>query len=164
MPCDLLLRGRENENECYQILLITISFDLLALAQSTCQNSVPEGIVYCLTMSRFRSLAVLRRRWQLNVHDAHNSCAFQHASDLLCIQSWHTQHRARACTCICTWAGVGQRGGEEPEKACQNALPRRCTSVCEAIEVSAACCGDGDDVVDAEGDVGYMDVREDGMT
>ena len=37
-------------------------------------------------------------------------------------------------------------------------------SVCEAIEVSAACCGNGDDVVDVEGDVGYMDVREDGMT
>jgi hypothetical protein len=47
-------------------------------------------------------------------------------------------------------------------------------SVCEAIEASAACCGVGDDVADAEGDVkpslgveggvGYMDVREDGMT
>jgi len=111
---------------------------------------------------RLRSLAVLRRRWQLDVHDAHNGRAFQHTSDLLCIQSWRARRRARACTC--TWAGVGRRGGEEPEKACQNALPRRCTSVCEAIKASAACCGDGDDVVDAEGDMGYMDVREDSMT
>jgi hypothetical protein len=59
---------------------------------------------------------------------------------------------------------------EEPEKACQNAPPRRCTSVCEAMDASAACCGVGDDVdeveVDVEpnlgeeGGVGYM---EDGM-
>jgi len=57
---------------------------------------------------------------------------------------------------------------EEPENACQNALPRRCVSVCEAIDASAACCGVGDDEVDAgpsfgEGGVGYRDVREDGM-
>jgi len=30
-----------------------------------------------------------------------------------------------------------------PEKACQNALPRRCMSVWEAIVASAACCGVG---------------------
>jgi hypothetical protein len=42
---------------------------------------------------------------------------------------------------------------EEPEKACQNALPRRCVSVCEAIDASAACCGVGDEVDDAELDV-----------
>ncbi len=49
-PFDLIWWVWENENKSYQILLITISFDLQALAQSGCQNSVPEGIVYCLTM------------------------------------------------------------------------------------------------------------------
>ena len=63
---------------------------------------------------------------------------------------------------------------EEPEKACQNALPRRCTSVCEAIDASAACCGVGDDADDAEvgvepslgveGGVGYVGAKGDGMT
>jgi len=69
-----------------------------------------------------------------------------------------------------------EEGGEheEPEKACQNALPRRCTSVCEAIDASAAWCGVGDDVDDAEveveprlgveGGVGYMGAKEDGTT
>jgi len=62
---------------------------------------------------------------------------------------------------------------EEPENACQNALPRRCTSVCDAIDASAACCGVGDDVDDVEvkvepslgeeGRVGYMGAKEDGM-
>jgi hypothetical protein len=60
---------------------------------------------------------------------------------------------------------------EEPEKACQNALPRRCTNVCDAIDASAACCGVGnndDDVgvepsLGEEGGVGYMGAKEDGM-
>jgi hypothetical protein len=53
---------------------------------------------------------------------------------------------------------------EEPENACQNALPRRCVSVCEAIDASAACCGVGDDEPSfGEGGVGYRDVREDGI-
>jgi hypothetical protein len=67
-----------------------------------------------------------------------------------------------------------EEGGEdeEPEKACQNALPRRRTSVCEAIDASAACCGVGDDADDeevdvepslgVEGGVGYMGAKEDG--
>jgi hypothetical protein len=67
----------------------------------------------------------------------------------------------------------GQDEDEEPEKACQNALPRRCTSVCEAIDASAACCSVGDDADEAEvdvepslgveGGVGYMGAKEDGM-
>jgi len=71
-------------------------------------------------------------------------------------------------------AEEGGEEGEEPEKACQNALPRRCTSVCEAIDASAACCGVGDDADDAEvdvepslgveGGVGYMGAKEDGTT
>src|SRR6266850_1172148 len=65
----------------------------------------------------------------------------------------------------------GEEDDEEPEKACQNALPRRCVSVCEAIDASAACCGVGDDDDDAEveaelslgveGGVGYVDAKED---
>jgi hypothetical protein len=65
----------------------------------------------------------------------------------------------------------GEEDEEEPEKACQNALPRRCVSVCEAIDASAACCGVGDDDDDAdaeeepslgvEGGVGYVGVKED---
>lgn len=59
---------------------------------------------------------------------------------------------------------------EDPEKACQNALPKRCTSVCEAMDASAACCGVGDDVeAEAEveplgevGGVGYIEAKEDG--
>jgi hypothetical protein len=61
----------------------------------------------------------------------------------------------------------------EPENACQNALPRRCMSVCDAIDASAACCGVGDNVDDVEvevepslgdeGGVGYMEAKEDGM-
>jgi hypothetical protein len=53
---------------------------------------------------------------------------------------------------------------EEPEKACQNAEPRRCTSVCDAIDASAACCGVGDVVepsLGEEGGVGYMGAKED---
>lgn len=42
---------------------------------------------------------------------------------------------------------------EEPEKACQNAPPRRCVSVCEAMDASAACCGVGDNVDGVEVDV-----------
>jgi hypothetical protein len=63
---------------------------------------------------------------------------------------------------------------EEPEKACQNALPRRCTSVCEAIDASAAWEGVGDDVDDTEvevepslgveGGVGYVGAKEDVTT
>jgi len=61
---------------------------------------------------------------------------------------------------------------EEPEKACQNALPKRCMSVCDAIDASAACCGVGDDVeaevevepsVGEEGGVGYIEAKEDGL-
>jgi len=62
---------------------------------------------------------------------------------------------------------------EEPEKACQNALPRRCTSVCEAIVASAACCGVGNDDdeeeeedvaprLGEEGGVGYVCEKGDG--
>jgi hypothetical protein len=57
-----------------------------------------------------------------------------------------------------------------PEKACQNELPRRCISVCEAIVASAACCGVGDGGGDAdvdvepsfgeEGGVGYADAAD----
>jgi hypothetical protein len=57
-----------------------------------------------------------------------------------------------------------------PEKACQNELPRRCISVCEAIVASAACCGVGDGDADAdadvepsfgeEGGVGYADAAD----
>jgi hypothetical protein len=59
---------------------------------------------------------------------------------------------------------------DEPEKACQNALPRRWVRVCEAIDASAACCGVGDDddaevevepSLGVEGGVGYVDARED---
>ena len=56
--------------------------------------------------------------------------------------------------------GVEGDAGEEPEKACQNALPRRCTSVCEAIVASAACCGVGIGVEPSWGEaggVGYAD-------
>jgi hypothetical protein len=42
---------------------------------------------------------------------------------------------------------------EEPEKACQKEPPRRCMSVCEAMDASAACCGVGNDVDDVEVDV-----------
>jgi len=54
-------------------------------------------------------------------------------------------------------------GGEDPEKACQNALPRRWTSVCEAIVASAACCGVGICVPGCgeAGGVGYADVDAD---
>ena len=69
-----------------------------------------------------------------------------------------------------TEGGDEEGDEEEPEKACQNALPRRCTSVCEAIDASAACCGVGDDAdvdvepsLGVEGGVGYMGAKEDGM-
>ena len=60
---------------------------------------------------------------------------------------------------------------DEPEKACQNAPPRRCTSVCEAMDASAACCGVGNDADDMEFDVepslgeeeGGLGDKEDGM-
>jgi hypothetical protein len=42
---------------------------------------------------------------------------------------------------------------EDPEKACQNELPRRCTSVCEAIVARAACCGVGDGAAEPDADV-----------
>jgi len=63
--------------------------------------------------------------------------------------------------------GCGEVEEMEPEKACQNALPRRCMSVCDAIDASAACCGVGDDVDDVEprlgeeGGVEYMEAEED---
>lgn len=65
---------------------------------------------------------------------------------------------------------IGFDEEEEPENACQNAPPRRCTSVCEAMDASAACCGVGDDVdsvdVDIEpslGEEGGMGYMEDGL-
>jgi len=68
---------------------------------------------------------------------------------------------------VCDEAEEEKEGEEEPEKACQNALPRRCISVCDAIDASAACCGVGDDVdiepsLGEEGGVGYME-KEDGL-
>lgn len=72
-----------------------------------------------------------------------------------------------------TLIGCDEVEEEEPEKACQNALPRRCMSVCDAIDASAACCGvgvgdDADVEADAEprlgeeGGVGYIEAKEDG--
>ena len=72
-------------------------------------------------------------------------------------------------------AEEGEEGdGEEPEKACQKALPRRCTSVCEAIDASAACCGVGggadepqadvEPSLGVEGGVGYTGAKDDGIT
>jgi len=70
--------------------------------------------------------------------------------------------------------GEGEDGKEKPEKACQNVLPRCCTSVWEAINTSAACCaiGDDDDNAEAnvelslgvEGGMGYTGAKEDGIT
>jgi len=70
--------------------------------------------------------------------------------------------------------GEGEDGEEKPEKACQNALPRRCMSVWEAIDMSATCCAVRDDDDDAEanvelslgveGGVGYTGAKEDGIT
>ena len=63
----------------------------------------------------------------------------------------------------------GEEEEEEPEKACQNALPRRCVSVCDAIDASTACCGVGDDddaevevepSLGVEGGVGYVGAKE----
>jgi len=73
-----------------------------------------------------------------------------------------------------TKEGEGEDSEEEPEKACQNALPRHCTSIWEAIDASAACCAirDDDDNAEAdielslgvEGGVGYTGAKEDGIT
>jgi len=73
-----------------------------------------------------------------------------------------------------TEEGEGEDSEEELEKACQNVLPRHCTSIWEAINTSAACCAIGDDDDDTEADVelslgveggvGYTGAKEDGIT